>query len=556
MQNKKNKGFVFHLLILIVLLVVAVSCKDSNNLRDKKLTVFRYNESKGIPTLDPAYAKNQTVIWPVNQLFNGLVQLNNRLNVKPCIASHWKISDDGTCLIFYLRKDVFFHDCNLFPGGKGRRVISADFSYSFGRITDPDVASPGAWIFNNLDKSEATHFTGFETPDDTTFVIHLINPFPAFTGMLSMQYCSVVPREVVEYYGKDFRNHPVGTGPFMFKTWKEGEKLVLVKNLHYFEKDSDGNSLPYIDAVAISFVADKQSEFLEFVKGNLDFLSGLHPGYKDELITRSGRLNPKYSEKFVLIKQPYLNTEYLGFLMDDNNPAVRNSPLYSGNIRKAINYGFDRIKMMTYLRNNIGRPATSGFIPRGIPSFSEEAVKGYYYDPDKARDLLASAGYPGGSGLPLITLTTTNDYLDLCEFIQHQLSQIGIRLRIEICTGASFLEMVAGSKLLFFRGSWIADYPDAENYLSLFYTINFSPAGPNYFHYSNKAFDELYIKAMKTSDDSLRFNIYQRMDSLIISDAVLVPLYYDDVVRFTRKNITGLGSNPMNLLTLKRVKVN
>ena len=140
-----------------------------------------------------------------------------------------------------------------------------------------------------------------------------------------MQYCSVVPHEAVEAYGKDFRKHPVGTGPFMFKTWKEGLKLVMVKNPQYFEFEQ-GERLPYLDAVSISFIIDKQSVFMEFVKGNLDFMSGLDASYKDELLTTDGQLNPVYRKKIYMLSMPYLNTEYLGFLMEDT-PITKYNPL-------------------------------------------------------------------------------------------------------------------------------------------------------------------------------------------------------------------------------------
>jgi peptide/nickel transport system substrate-binding protein len=210
--------------------------------------------------------------------------------------------------------------------------------------------------------------------------------------------------------------------------------------------------------------------------------------------------------------------------------------------------------MLRYLRNNIGMPATSGFVPRGMPSFDPQRVRGYSYDPDRARQLLALAGYPGGAGLPAITLTTTSDYLDLCEYIQHELSEIGIILNIEVNTGAAFRERMANGKLEFFRGSWIADYPDAENYLSLFYSMNFSPSGPNYTHYRNPEYDRLFEKALGTLDDKRRNRLYQMLDSMVIADAVIVPLYYDQVVRFVPLDLKGLGSNPMNLLDLKRAK--
>jgi peptide/nickel transport system substrate-binding protein len=530
------------------LILFLVSCQKTTFNKDSR-TVFRYNESKGIATLDPAYAKSQTLIWPVHQLFNGLVQMDSAMNIKPCIAKSWEISKNGKEYIFHLRDDVYFHDHDIFPDGEGRKVVAQDFVYSIKRIYDPETASPGAWIFNSLDKKNSP-----VAINDSTVKFILKRPFPGFLGLLSMKYCSVVPKEIVELYGEEFGSHPVGTGPFKFKRWKRGEKLVFRKNSNYFEKDSTGTPLPYLDAVAITFVSDKQSEFLEFIKGEIDFLSGLSPANKDELITRTGKLNPKYNDRIRMISQPYLNTEYLGFLTDTSLKKVRNNPVSNKFIRQAINYGFDRKKMMKYLRNNIGTPANEGFIPKGLPAFAPEKIDGYTYRPDKARELLKKAGYPGGKGLPEITLTTTDDYKDICEFIQHQLSDIGIEISIEVSTGATFRDMVASSKLLFFRGSWIADYPDAENYLALFYSKNFSPGGPNYTHYSNKEYDKLYRKALGTINDKKRRELYQKMDQIIVEDAPIVPLYYDQVVRFVHKDVKNLSSNAMNLLTLKYVK--
>ncbi|MBU8892423.1 MAG: ABC transporter substrate-binding protein [Bacteroidales bacterium] len=533
------------LIIFFFLFIIFNSCQ--NQKPEIKKNVFRYNESKGISTLDPAFAKSQVLIWPTNQLFNGLLQMDNNLQIQPCIAKKWEIQDSGKTYKFLLRNDIYFHDHKVFTNGKGRKVTAMDFEYSLNRIIDPETASPGAWIFNNIVEN------GIKAINDSILLINLKSPFPAFTGLLTMQYCSVVPKEAIDFYGVDFRNNPVGTGPFMFKMWKEGEKLILVKNPHYFEKDTLGYSFPYLDAVSVSFINDKQSEFLEFLKGNVDFISGLSPANKDELITKSGNLNPEYSGKIKMINQPYLNTEYLGFLLDSAKINDPSSPVLNKKIRQAINYGFDREKMMKYLRNNIGSPAFHGFIPKGLPSYSEKH-KGFYYNPDKTRHLLKEAGYPDGKGLQPITLTTTNDYLDLCEYIQQQLSQFGIEINIDVSTGASFRDMVADSKLEFFRGSWIADYPDAENYLALFYSKNFSPSGPNYTHYSNSEYDLLYEQAMLETNDIVRYSIYQKMNRLLTKDAAVVPLYYDEVVRFVKNDIAGLESNPMNLLILKNVR--
>ncbi len=533
-------------LIIYLIFFIIYSCSEST-LNNQNKTVFRYNESKGIPTLDPAFAKNQVVIWPTNQIFNGLVQLDTNLNIKPCIAKSWEISNSAKKYTFIIRNDVHFHDHPKFNNGFGRKVDAHDFVYSLNRIIDPKTASPGAWIFNNVEQN------GIKAINDSTLEINLKNPFPAFLGLLSMQYCSVIPKEIVGFYGTDFRRNPIGTGPYMFKFWKEGEKLILVKNPNYFEKDSLGNNLPYIDAISITFVSDKQSEFLEFLKGNIDFISGINNVNKDELLTRSGKIRPKYQDKFQLINQPYLNTEYLGFLLDTSKIDDKTSPILNKKIRQAINYGFDRVKMMKYLRNSIGTPAINGFIPKGLPSFNKDLI-GYTYNPDKSRDLLIEAGFPNGNGLKPIKLTTTNDYLDLCEYIQQQLSELGIAIEIDINTGATYREMVSNSKLEFFRGSWIADYPDAENYLALFYSKNFSPNGPNTTHYNNKNFDILYEQSLKEVNQEIRIKHYHNMNKMIIDNAVIVPLYYDEVVLFANKELMGFKSNPMNLLNIKTVK--
>ena len=367
-----------------------------------------------------------------------------------------------------------------------------------------------------------------------------------------MQYCSVMPEEAISYYGSDIRRNPVGTGPFNLKMWKEGVKLILVKNKKYFETE-DGKQLPYLDAVAITFVSDKQSAFLEFIKGKLDFMSGIDPTYKDELLTPQGDLKEKYAKEIQLIAQPYLNTEYLGLMMDSLNPVMKNNPLKRKKIRQAINYSFDRRKMIRYLRNGIGTPGVNGIIPEGFPSF-DAANLFYDYNPRQAMQLLKEAGYPFGRGLSPITLTSTPDYLDICKFIQSQAGELGIEINIEVSPPAAVKEMKAQAKLPFYRASWIADYPDAENYLSLFYSKNFCPKGPNYTHFSDPAFDELYEKALSVIDDSLRIIYYREMEKILMRDSPVIILYYDRVLRFVRKNIHGLGSNPMNLLTLKRVR--
>lgn len=529
------------LLFLWLLVLVMAGC-NSGNTDHSDEEVFRYNESANITSLDPAFARNQANLWAVNQLYNGLVQMDAGLRVRPCIAKSWEISDSGTSYTFHLRDDVFFHEDPCFENEEQRRVNAHDFVYSFNRLGSPALAAPGSWILQNLKEVSA--------PDDTTLIITLQTAFPPFLGLLSMKYASVVPEEAVEYYGAGFRSHPVGSGPFHFKLWVENEKLVLRKNKQYFERDSAGNSLPYLEAVAISFVPDKQAAFLEFIKGNLDLLSGLDASYKDELLTFDGQLQEKYRERFNVYRQDYLNTEYLAFLVDSSHvPAA--SPLLDRRVRQALNYGFDRERMMKYLRNGVGRPALQGMIPSGLPAFDANAGYGYHYDPQKALKLLSEAGFPSGQGLTGITLQTNSSYLDLCEYIQGALGDLGVAIEVEVTPPSTLRQAIATSKVPFFRASWIADYPDAENYLSLFYSPNHAPDGPNYTHFSNAEYDSLYIAASGLTNDSLRQIIYRKMDSLVMYQAPVIPLYYDQVLRFFPARIKGLEGNALNMLDLR-----
>ena len=545
-------------LVFFASLFLISSCTRRENQNGDK-TVFRYNEAAGIASLDPAFAKDQASIWPCTQLFNGLVQLDSSLKVVPSIAHSWEISEQGIEYTFHLRSDVYFHENDLFKSHdktkslRTRKVIADDFVFSLNRLVDPSVASPGAWVLNAVQKDQSGRLKGVRALNDSTLTITLMHPFPPFLSLLSMPYCSVLPKEVVEHFGPDFRRQPCGTGAFKFSLWKEGVSLVFLKNENYFEMEGT-NRLPFLDAVQISFINDKQSAFIEFLKGNLDFISGLDASYKDELLTRDGKLQERHIKHFQLQTLPYLNTEYLGVLMEFSNSEKAILPLKEKKIRQALSMGFDKVKMINFLRNNMGTPGIYGFVPPGMPYFDTDPVKGYSYDPKRASMLLAEAGYPNAQGLPEIILSTTSTYLDLCEFIKSEWESLGFKIKIDVNQAAIHRKMVAEQKLSFFRGSWIADFPDAENYLSLFYSKNFAPAGPNYTHYNNPEFDKLYELSSQQTNDSIRADYYKKMDQMLTNDAVVIVLYYDKVLRLSQNNIHGLNNNAMNLLVLKTVR--
>ncbi len=530
-------------LICLFAISMLVSCKSENDKPVKqKQKLFTYSQVAPATSLDPAFAKNMANIWPVNQLFNGLVQLDDNLNVKPAIAKSWKISEDGKTYTFQLRDDVVFHDSEAFPDGKGRKVVADDIKYSLNRILDPAVASPGLWIFKNRLAKDP-----FVVAGPSTFILKLAKPFRPMLGILTMQYCSVVPKEAVDKYKKTFDRNPVGTGPFTFVNWVDNQAILLKKNPQYFEKDG-ANQLPYMDGVRINFLGDRNTSYLEFMKGKQEMLSGLEASIVNELLTPEGELLDKHTNKINFEKSPFLNMEYLGINLDYKG----NTPLKNKKVRQALNYGIDRATMMRSLRNNVGKPANAGFIPAGLPSHNPAKVVGYSYNPKKARRLLAEAGFPNGKGLPKITLLTNPNYKDISTYLTKQWKEIGVDVEIDVKQSGVMREMVVKGNAPFFRASWIADYPDGENFLTLFYGKN--PTPPNYTRFNNVKYNELYERALAENDDNKRFALYHQMERLIIDEAPVIFLFYDETARFSQKSISGFSNNAINLLSVKRLK--
>lgn len=524
----------FFLLVLCGL----TACRQEGN---KSGLVFRLNLSSGLSSIDPAFSRDQPTMWVCNQVFNGLVQVDEQLKVVPAIAKSWELTDDGLCINFLLRNDVYFHDNELFVEGKGRKVVATDFVYSFNRIIDEKVASTGAWLFNGKVRDSLP----FEAVSDSVFRINLRVPFGPMLSLLTLPYCSVVAREVVEHYGKDVRKHPVGTGPFKFVRWEENVALVLAKNYNYFEKDATGQQLPYLDGVKFSFINDRSVEFLQFLQGQLDIVSGIDKSFRDKALNHKGELRDEYKYSVKYQRIPYMNTEYLGFSMK----KLQCKALADKRVRQAINYAIDREKMLVYLRNGIGQPAHSGMIPPGMQSFDSAVVKGYYYQPQKAAQLLKSAGYPNGKGLPELTLHSNPQYQDLTDFIAKSLEEVGFKIKVQLSPGSFLRESMSKNEVDFFRASWIGDYPDAENYLALFYSGNGAP--PNYTFFSNPTYDRLYLEALSETDAEKSKQLHHQMEQIIIEEAPVVPLFYDEVVRFTGPRVQSMSINAMNMLVLK-----
>ena len=545
-----------HILLLSVAMLALFSCNNNQQqFSDKK--VFRYNQADGLSSLDPAFARNQANIWATSQIYNGLFELSDELYPVKSMVDSWDITENGTRYVFKLQQGIHFHDSEIFENGKGREVTAHDFVYSFNRILDPATASTGVWIFNDKAKKDENGDVSSDwvkALDDYTLEIKLEKPFGAFLEILTMPYAYVVPKEAIEKYGKDFRVHPVGTGPFVFKSWDEGNNLVLLKNENYWKSDEAGKKLPYIDAIQVSFISDKTQELLTFQQKKLDFISYSGQANNIDLIlNKDGSIREEFAGSFVVEKVPYMNTEYIGICMDSTLYEDKNHPFLNKKFRQAMNFAINREEMLKHVLNSLGKPGFNGIIPPAVNGYDISKVSGYTYDPQKAETLLKDAGYPQGKGLPELKLHTTIHSKPYVEYLQKQWEAIGIKVDIEINPVATHQELIDNNRVHFFRGSWLGDYPDGENYLAMFYSQNFSSAGPNKTHFKSERFDELYQKAREETDGFKRLDYYVAMDKIIIEEAPVIVLFYDEALRISQNNVVGLEPNPMNVLKLEKV---
>jgi peptide/nickel transport system substrate-binding protein len=539
------------LLLFAVALLFFASCGSKDENGGKK--VFRYNQTGGLNSLDPAQARNRASVWVTSQIFNGLLELDENMHPTQAIAESYSWDSTETIYTFKLKKNIRFHDDDCFPNGLGREVHAEDFVYSFRRILNPKTRSTGAWIFKG--KVHPNPDSAFVALDRYTLQIRLQRKFPPFLEILTMPYAFVVPKEAIEKYKDDFRSHPVGTGPFRIKEWKEGEKLILSKNENYWKIDHDGRKMPFIDVVQVSFINDPNQAYNEFVAGKLDFITGLPETAKDLL--EKGKVKEEYRKKYNIDKVPYMNTEYIGFMLNAEKIKDTAHPFLKKKFRQALSYAIDREQLVLSLRHGLGMPGTSGVTPAALPSFDSVRVKGYTYNPAKARQLLKEAGYEGGKGLPELKLYTYQTDKEIAEFIKKQWSEIGVNITIESNQFVTHQQMVDDGKVALFRGSWLGDYPDAENYFAMFYSQNFSPIGPNKTNFANKDFDKLYDEAQEKDEHDenhlLLYKYYHDMDNLLMEEAPVIVLYYDEILRIYNKKLKGLKTNPTNILSLENV---
>jgi oligopeptide transport system substrate-binding protein len=536
------------------------SCTDKKNINNTQLSskhggIFNMSLNDEITTLYPSHITQFSTLTVSSQIYEGLVKLNSKtLKVEPAIASSWNVNDDATVYSFNIRKDLLFHNTDSF---NARKVTPQDIKDCFTALCHGKDRNFYSDFFTQKVKGASNYFEatknndnlnveveGLKVLNDSTFVIELNKSFRGFEKFLTIGVFVVYPPEIFREGDYDNINKAIGTGPFKIKNIKDNEIVELVKNENYWKKDEDGFVLPYLDAISFSFPVSKTEEVNDFTNGKIDLIkdipveefANLLPSLED---AKSGR-----NADFNYLSAPGLDVKMIMFNHKDE--------LFSDvNVRKAFNLAVDRGKLVDSILLGDRNIANNGLIPHG-EIFGDYKVKGFIYNPERAKELFTLAGYPDGKDFPSITIHGINRKIDSLTVneVARMISET-LNIKITVDNNNNLNELLTkynsdSNTMQMWRFNWIADYPDPENFLQLFY-------GKNTSHYKNELFAKLLTEALEESNENERYKIYFDADQTLIDDAAFIPLLYNDLVYLTAKKVKNFNPNSIDFRDLSEV---
>lgn len=536
-----KKITIFQTLITALLLVGISSCTKKVDSTERTLNLAISAKVKG---MDPIYANDRYSGNEVARVYEGLLEyhyLKRPYTLKPNLAEAMPVvSEDGLTYTFKIKKGVLFHDNEAFPEGKGRELVAADFVYSIKRLADPKLQGLGFWLLDGKIKGlnewkkkyselPTTDYNeeieGLKALDKYTLQFKLKKSFPQFLYSLAMPFTFAVAKEVVEKYGKEFLNHPVGTGAFTLNRFQQSNKITYLKNKNFRKKTypcvgaeefkkaghlSDcGKQLPLVEKVIVNIIIESQPRWLNFQKGKIDFMAVPKDNF-DSAIPDAKNLDPRYIEKGIRLSiSPLLDVTYTAFNHDKK--------LFNNvKLRQALSLAFNVDESNKLFYNSTALPAQS-VVPPGIAGHINNFKNPYRgHGSDKniedAKKLLAEAGYPNGEGLPEITYDcpSSTTARQTGEHFKKQMAKIGVRIKVLTNPWPELQKKIVNRNVDLYGIAWGADYPDAENFFQLLYGPNKSP-GANGSGYNNPIFNKLFASAAIMQDSPERTALYEKM---------------------------------------------
>lgn len=528
-------------LSLITMLVAG--CGNAGQGKDTtqgELKFIRHNHGEEPESIDPALNTTVNGGTIVIACFEGLTSLNEKDEPVPGVAESWDVSPDKTKYTFHLRKDAKWSD--------GKPVTAGDFAYAWRRALDPGTAAEYCYqlfyIKNapefNEGKAKAEDL-GIKVVDDYTLEVELSAPTPYFLNLTAFPTLFPVRRDIIEQYGDQWALKPetyIGNGPFKMTEWQSKDHMKLVKNENYWDKDR-----VKIDGIIETFIAESSTMLAGYEAGELDVIDDVPLNEIDNL---------KKTGEFHMFKQ--LGTYYYCF-------NVTKPPFDNPKVRKAFALAIDREDITSKVRKS-GIPATA-FVPPGVPDTAagkdfREAGGAFFpakAQPEEARRLLAEAGYPGGKGLPGVTLIYNNseEHQIIAEAILEMWKKnLGIEnVQVQNQEWAVFINTRQNGDFQIARHGWLGDYNDAMTFLDLFTTGN----GNNDAHWSNKQYDELIKQARLATDEGKRMEILHQAEKMIMEDAIMIPILHYTENCMIKPYVKGLVKSMLGFTYFDRAEI-
>lgn len=522
---------------------------------------FRFMSSEKITSLLPTSSADQYSSRIVSQIYEPLLRLDpETMNVVPGIAESFTVSDDAKVYTFKIRKGVRFHADDCLPEDHELDAHDVKFTLEMA-CSQLDVNRVGYLLINRIkgaaefNKNSSKSLpkggvSGIKAIDDYTLQITLVSPFSGFDKIMTHNSLGIFPKEAWDKYGKGMDTHTVGTGPFALETMTD-DKIVLTRNNHYWREDEFGNQLPFLGKVIMTYTKDKRSELMAFRNAETDLVLEIPVEDIEHILGTLQEAQEGKNVKHKVESCPSLNMNYIAMAI--------NSPEFSDvRVRKAFNLAIDRSEIIDNYLEGEGWPA-NGFVP-AMQNYPSDKVKGHSFNPDKARDLMREAGYPAGKGFPALDFYVNaqegSQAHRMCKAISEQLKQnLNVTLNIKLCTIDEREKAIANGTAKIWRAGWIADYPDPENFLAMFYGGNISDqaAMMNQFKFQSDAYDALFEKALLESDAVKRNALFALCDQMVVDDAAVMPILTEDHIVMVNARVRNFKANSMESLNLTEV---
>ena len=553
---------------LAIILLSSCSNKKDADAKGGKIYggTLRFAETELVQNLFPHAITDYTSAKIAGQIFEGLFRLNPRTqSVEPLLCESYSIDNQGLKYIIKIKKGVFFHEDKCF--GNGLRELKAkDVAFSFTKLcTFSPENRAFAVTFNNKVKGASEYYnaskagnklamvSGIKVIDDYTIQIELEKPVINFTKILCLPTCGIFTEEAYNQYGLKMS---LGTGPYKASGPIVGQKSFgMVKNTNYHLSDSLGNKLPFIDSLFVTVLASKGAELEAFSNGQTDFISGLPSESVNQILEEQISLFETKPAKYVLARSPELALTYISL----NSLSI----FKDKKLRQAFAYALDKEKIIReVLREQSYGPGIYGVTPPCIKNYDALSIEGYTFDLEKAKKLLAEAGYPEGNGFPDLKMVfssggTRNSAIAF--EIQNQLiKNLNININLEIVPLAKRIEYSATGKADLFISSWLAEYESPESFLVLGYGKNVpddinQASFPNESRYKNREYDVLFEKGASSLNVKEANDYFLQAEQALVNDCPIIPLCYEEDYKMYSSAINNFYFSPLRIYDFREV---